>query len=106
MPTKPKRYRPVKQQTENLPPPLWDGKQERLRGRKGVERRRRILRRDQYVCQMCREGFHEKDLEVDHIVPLELGGPDKDDNLQVLCIDCHRTKTYAEQGYEPDDSPF
>jgi 5-methylcytosine-specific restriction protein A len=36
--------------------------------------------------------------EVDHVVPLAIGGPDTDDNLQALCIDCHRRKSAAERG--------
>jgi 5-methylcytosine-specific restriction protein A len=31
--------------------------------------------------------------EVDHIVPLALGGTDTPDNLQVLCSACHGSKT-------------
>lgn len=31
--------------------------------------------------------------EIDHIVPLALGGADTDDNLQVLCSPCHSEKT-------------
>jgi predicted kinase len=35
---------------------------------------------------------------IDHIHALFLGGPDRDDNLQVLCIPCHNVKTIAERG--------
>ena len=31
--------------------------------------------------------------EVDHIIPLALGGSDQPDNLQVLCAACHGSKT-------------
>jgi 5-methylcytosine-specific restriction endonuclease McrA len=31
--------------------------------------------------------------EVDHVVPLALGGADTDENLQVLCSPCHAGKT-------------
>ena len=31
--------------------------------------------------------------EVDHILPLSLGGRDETSNLQVLCAPCHGTKT-------------
>lgn len=41
--------------------------------------------------------------EIDHIIPLEQGGPDTDDNRQLLCvtrpdkIGCHELKTNQER---------
>lgn len=32
-------------------------------------------------------------LEIDHVIPLELGGADEDFNLEPLCADHHRVKT-------------
>lgn len=34
--------------------------------------------------------------ELDHIVPLSEGGPDTEENSQVLCIECHKAKSRAE----------
>jgi 5-methylcytosine-specific restriction protein A len=34
--------------------------------------------------------------ELDHIVPLFKGGTDDEDNLQGLCIECHKKKTKAD----------
>ena len=31
--------------------------------------------------------------EVDHVIPLALGGSNRPDNLQVLCAPCHGSKT-------------
>lgn len=67
---------------------------ERLRGRKGVSARVRILDRDKYKCRSC--GRVTTELEVDHIVPLHLGGGDNDENKQVLCLSCHEVKTTGE----------
>lgn len=36
--------------------------------------------------------------EVDHIVPLSVGGTDDEDNLQSLCHSCHSRKTVKEDG--------
>lgn len=36
-------------------------------------------------------------LEIDHRVPLSLGGSNDLNNLQLLCGDCHRAKTACEQ---------
>jgi len=39
--------------------------------------------------------------ELDHVVPLFKGGADVDDNLQVLHVECHATKTANDLGYRP-----
>jgi len=36
-------------------------------------------------------------LELDHIVPLHIGGGNDDDNLQLLCPSCHLEKTRKER---------
>ena len=56
--------------------------------------RERILLRDKYTCQRC--GHIGTDLEVDHIINVAQGGTDDDENLQSLCIPCHKAKTAAE----------
>jgi 5-methylcytosine-specific restriction endonuclease McrA len=52
------------------------------------------------LCQRC--GFsaeHPVQLEVDHIVPVKLGGSLMDrENLQVLCCNCHKLKTHGAHG--------
>lgn len=63
----------------------------RLRGRRAVERNARFLA-EHPVCESCPAPA----TEVDHTVPLHLGGEDTASNLQALCHDCHRAKTTAE----------
>ena len=55
-----------------------------------VRRQFSVLKRDGYECRIC----HKKggELEVDHIVPVSLGGPDKMENLQAVCKVCNRSK--------------
>lgn len=66
---------------------------QRLRGRKAVERRKRWLQ-SQPLCVQCEaEGVVQEAEEVDHIVPLFKGGPDDDTNLQSLCATHHLAKT-------------
>lgn len=65
---------------------------ERLRGRQAVERNRKFLAEHPY-CGCC----PRQATEVDHKVPLHLGGLDAEPNLQGLCHDCHASKTSAEQ---------
>ena len=68
--------------------------------------RRKALRRDNFTCKRCgvRHAIHldkytidfEDDgkLEVDHIKPVSIGGDSLDlENLQTLCINCHKIKT-------------
>lgn len=59
--------------------------------------RMRILQRDMFRCQNCMEVFIEQQLKVDHIVPLQIGGTDTDDNKQTLCKECHDKKTNSER---------
>lgn len=57
---------------------------------------RRILAKKQhYICPHC---FTElpSTWELDHIIPLHVGGEDVIGNLQILCPTCHRKKTQRE----------
>jgi 5-methylcytosine-specific restriction protein A len=59
--------------------------------------RERVMRRDDYLCQHClADGRVTVGVEVDHIVPLHLGGGDSDSNKQLLCVECHQTKSDVE----------
>jgi hypothetical protein len=69
---------------------------ERLRGRAGVEQRRRRLRAEP-ICRHCKErGITRVATVPDHIQPLALGGTDEDGNVQCLCAECHEIKTAYE----------
>ncbi len=56
--------------------------------------RKDVLKRDRYKCSICNKRFRKRDLDVDHIIPLRMGGQlfDKK-NLRTLCRECHRAKT-------------
>jgi 5-methylcytosine-specific restriction endonuclease McrA len=48
---------------------------------------------------MCdRLGIVTEGAELDHILPLYKGGDNRDENLQMLCIECHRKKTAEDLG--------
>lgn len=51
--------------------------------------RREVLARDQDKCLCCGT---VKDLQLDHIVPVALGGGDDIENLQTLCRSCNHEK--------------
>ena len=68
---------------------------QRTRGWKLTKIRERILLRDGYECQRCRRVSAH--LEVDHIMPLHLGGRESDANRQSLCSKCHGSKSVEEE---------
>jgi 5-methylcytosine-specific restriction protein A len=68
---------------------------ERIRGYKLTKIRERIMLRDLYACQAC--GRVTVDGEVDHKIPLHLGGIESDENRQYLCVPCHAIKTEQEE---------
>ncbi len=55
-----------------------------------VRKRFFVLKRDRYMCRMCKATGVP--LEVDHVVPVARGGSDALDNLQTLCVPCNRGK--------------
>lgn len=70
---------------------------ERGYGSKWDKLRKQILKRDQHLCQVCLEkGIYTKARQVDHKTPKAEGGTDDPNNLQSICIPCHRYKTANE----------
>ncbi len=56
-----------------------------------------VMARDAGLCVPCRVmGRASPARAVDHVVPKSQGGTDELDNLQAICIDCHREKTARE----------
>lgn len=56
------------------------------------------LDRDLGLCQECkRQGRLKVGTDVDHIIPKSRGGTDDLSNLQTLCRECHKEKTYSER---------
>src|SRR3546814_6041514 len=72
---------------------------ERLRGRRGVEQRRRRLQAEP-LCRDCKaKGVITAATAPDHIVPLALGGSDDDSNVRCLCPECHLERTREQFGH-------
>lgn len=70
--------------------------------RRGYDRHwqqlRRLILSRQPLCVECeRAGRIVAATEVDHIVPLAVGGTNDTDNLQPLCKSCHSRKTLRQQ---------
>lgn len=53
---------------------------------------RRLYLRQDGECRGCGNGYLQKDMQVDHVVPLARGGSDDLSNLQLLCAHCNTTK--------------
>ena len=51
-----------------------------------------VLKRAQDRCELCGISAREKALEVDHIIPKNLGGIDDIENYQALCFTCNAQK--------------
>ena len=50
-----------------------------------------------YLCQGSIDGTREA-WEIEHVIPLELGGADEDSNLQLAHAKCHKAKTSKDVG--------
>jgi ATP adenylyltransferase len=59
-----------------------------------------VLKAAKLRCQLCGVSAEVKALEVDHIVPRNMGGEDDISNLQALCYSCNATKR------DRDDTDF
>ncbi|CAN0589637.1 unnamed protein product, partial [Ectocarpus sp. 12 AP-2014] len=61
---------------------------------------RTILEAQNNACKVCfaelRTSGDSKNCDVDHILPVSLGGNNGIDNLQILCVEDHRRKTSFE----------
>ena len=79
----------------------YDNNDGRLRGRKLQAARLRIWSADPH-CAMCRKLVaYPYGFELDHKQALFKEGSNDDDNMQVLCGDCHDAKTNADLGHKP-----
>lgn len=78
---------------------IWE---HRRRNRKAVpgSTRYQVLSRAKGRCELCGISKEEKALEVDHIVPKNLGGEDSLHNYQALCYTCNANKR------DTDDTDF
>lgn len=69
------------------------------RKRYPMEVRKLLYDKADGCCQLCGRKLLFKDVTLDHIVALAVGGKDEVENLQVACVVCNRTKDL----YLPDE---
>ena len=71
-------------------------------GRAWQKLRDMVLKRDGYLCRVCKQaGRLTRASSVDHIKPKSRGGDNAMTNLQSLCDTCHRLKTQVESNARP-----
>ena len=51
-----------------------------------------IFERDRNTCQYCGKVFDRRDLNLDHVIPRERGGPTSWENIVCSCIPCNARK--------------
>jgi len=54
--------------------------------------RHNIFERDRNTCQYCGSVFDRKDLNLDHVIPRDRGGPTTWENIVCSCIPCNTVK--------------
>lgn len=54
--------------------------------------RHNIFERDRNTCQYCGGVFDRKDLNLDHVVPRDRGGPTSWENIVCSCVACNTQK--------------
>ena len=82
----------------------WDrgsvlNRQRRMRGAGGGAQRlrRKVNTQGGSSCMGCGSYYPAPSIRIDHVHPVGSGGTDQDDNVQPLCLPCHRAKTRQEQ---------
>ncbi len=54
--------------------------------------RHNIFERDRNTCQYCGRVFDRKDLNLDHVIPRDRGGPTTWENIVCSCVECNTHK--------------
>ena len=55
--------------------------------------RHNIFERDKNTCQYCGSKFDRRDLNLDHVIPRDRGGPTNWENIVCSCIPCNTRKS-------------
>jgi hypothetical protein len=53
----------------------------------------RVVRRDNYTCQLCGKHLLDNEVEFDHIIPISEGGSSEEHNIRLTCFNCNRDKS-------------
>lgn len=76
-----------------------------MKYKKGVRfSRRSLYLRDLYTCQYCGDTFHDRDLTIDHVLPVSKGGKTSWENCVAACQECNFRK--GDKIMHPKRLPF
>jgi hypothetical protein len=66
-----------------------------LTQRKSITKRLRfeVFKRDSFRCVYCGQSPPTVTLEIDHVIPVSVGGNEQEHNLVTSCFDCNRGKS-------------
>ena len=70
--------------------------------------RQSIFERDRFTCQYCGKHFEVRELNLDHVIPRDKGGPTTWENVVCSCIRCNTRKANklpAQAGMFPMNEP-
>ena len=88
---------------ESNNPILWIGPIENLKSepRKFLKpmEKQKLLRDQNYECNFCDNRiklYPYSTCDSDHIIPIHIGGKTTIENMQLLCVSCHRQKSARE----------
>ena len=59
----------------------------------GDDIRERVYDKQDGICPICGNHFELCEMEADHIIPWSKGGRTVEENCQMLCMKCNRTKS-------------
>lgn len=54
--------------------------------------RQNVFERDRFTCQYCGHRFETRDLNLDHVIPRDKGGPTTWENVVCSCVRCNSRK--------------
>lgn len=58
-----------------------------------LTQKRQVYEKQEGICAICNDEFKIEEMEADHITPWHAGGKTIEENCQMLCIPCNRTKS-------------
>lgn len=75
-------------------------KVKRIRGRRLTEIRKRHFSNNPLCVHCLKKDIYKPATQLDHIIALDNGGQETEDNRQGLCDDCHVLKTQQDLNYK------
>ena len=60
--------------------------------------KKELIKNCNSICNFCGKKFDDRELELEHCVPISIGGSEFDrDNMRMICYRCHKEKTVKDK---------